>query len=794
MTDNSRDGDGKMMILPRNPYAKAKTQSTTREAVSTTSNNVPATNASDDPPAAAGAGASALVIAAADKAGMEGIDRNRIDQIILRESGTSLFIQQQRRRDAKVDERIAALRTRLQEHEKMEIGWNQKLCHEMDQEIPKILSQRPVRSAAVVVDMDMFYMACELLTRPDLAEKPACVGKGMILTSNYLARRYGVRSAMAGWIGDKLVEELSDGKEKLMHVSSNFALYNEKSMVVRKVLAEYDPHLRAYSLDEAYMDLGPYLALRLTKGWDHDQIREALIASASSETDEKENDNDNDNENEHSGQVGGCELDQEDQSATWSRSQLILASYTPAECLRATSEIVKEMRQRVCDETGGLTCSAGVAPNFMLAKIASDRNKPDGQLLIGSDHEAVVNFLHPLATRKVSGIGRVTEKTLNAFGVQTVRDLYEQRALVRFLFQPASAKFLLRASLGCSSSDDKAPSEEETHGQKGISRERTFQSGRSWAEINSKLEDIGRLLSKDMVQKKLWGHTITIKVKLHTFDCLSRARTLPRGKFLQGADDMVTVATDILREIRKEFKGGDGGGQFNVRLLGIRCSNFQGDEERTDASQMNIEKFLESKPQAVQSPPARCDDPLILLPDCPEEQSFRSPAAAGTNRYTKKTPPASKSTKRTLTPAAILPTVTPAGTSEPIPCVATATAATTATATTSDTDGAAETVSVTETETVTPVDELLVHCPVCQSALFSASDNDGLNRHVDACLNGGMVRRAAQEESLTAAAAAAAAANENGRGRSGPSSSSSSSSLSPSSKRQRWSDFFGPRS
>jgi DNA polymerase kappa len=403
MTDNSRDGDGRMMILPRNPYAKA-TQSTTRKAVSTSSSNVHVTHPSDDSPAAP-SGASALVIAAADKAGMDGIDRSRIDKIILRESGTSLFMQQQRRRDAKVDERIAALRTKLREQEKIEIGWKQTIGHEIDQEIPKILSQRPVRSAAVVVDMDMFYMACELLTRPDLAEKPACVGSGMILTSNYLARRYGVRSAMAGWIGDKLVEELSDGRENLVHVSSNFALYNEKSMVVRKVLAEYDPHLRAYSLDEAYMDLGPYLALRLTKGWDHDRIREALSASASSETDETEI--------EHSGQIGDCEINQEDQAATWNRSQLILASYKPAECLQATSEIVKEMRQRVCDETGGLTCSAGVAPNFMLAKIASDRNKPNGQLLIGSDHEAVIDFLYPLATRKVSGIGRVTEKTLN---------------------------------------------------------------------------------------------------------------------------------------------------------------------------------------------------------------------------------------------------------------------------------------------------------------------------------------------------------------------------------------------
>jgi DNA polymerase kappa len=776
MTDN-----GGKVILTRNPYAKVasnaggqqhpdepetvkKTHVVTKKELTLDEKVPSAGSAAPD-----GISASALVIAAADKAGMEGIDRARINSIILRESGSSLFIQQQRRRDAKVDERIASLRTKLQEQEQKEIGlskWKHTVCNEIDREIPKILSQRPVRSSAVVVDMDMYYMACELLTRPDLEKQPACVGKGMILTSNYLARRYGVRSAMAGWIGDKLVEELSNGKEHLVHVPSNFALYNEKSLVVRKVLAEYDPHLRAYSLDEAYMDLGPYLALKLSKRWDHDQIRAALSASAAKEMNENEN-------NETGHQVGGCELDQEDtdtdQAAAWTRSQLILASYKPSDCLQAASKIVNEMRQRVCDETGGLTCSAGVAPNFMLAKIASDRNKPNGQLLVGSDHDSVVDFLYPLSTRKVSGIGRVTEKILSAFGVQTVRDLYEQRALVRFLFQPASAKFLLRASLGCSSSDEKAPSEEETsstttHGQKGISRERTFPSGRSWAEINSKLEDVGRLLSKDMEKKKIWAHTITIKVKLHTFDCLSRSKTLPRGNYLQGADDMVALATDMLREIRKEFKGGGGQDKFNVRLLGIRCSNFQDDDDRSGSNQMNIEKFLESKPPAVQSPPPRINNASSLLPGH-EDLNSRSPTAATTTtRPAKKQPGASKTTS-TLT-SALSTTV---NSTKSTPKGATATSATTK----SD--------ATAETETTKQEEE--VHCPICKNAWFCVSDNDGLNRHVDACLNGSMVRRAAQEESVTAAAAAA---KENGNGR------RDSNSSGPS-KRQRWTDFFGPR-
>ena len=113
---------------------------------------------------------------------------------------------------------------------------------------------------------------------------------------------------------------------------------------------------------------------------------------------------------------------------------------------------------------------------------------------MGPDHESdVIPFLYPLPVRKVGGIGRVTEKTLQAFGIHTVQDMYQQRALVRFLFKPASAGSLLRASLGCSSRDgsmgDDNEDEEET-GQKGISRERTFQSGKPFSEINAKLEEI----------------------------------------------------------------------------------------------------------------------------------------------------------------------------------------------------------------------------------------------------------------------------------------------------------------
>jgi len=219
--------------------------------------------------------ASALIIAASDKAGMQNIDRQRINEIVLRESSQSLYLQQQQRRDEKVNQRIHRLKEKLEQQQPSLINLQATLDA---QTLPHYRKARPPRSTAVVVDMDMFYMACECLRKPELYDTPAVVGGNMILTSNYRARRYGVRSAMAGWIGDTLVRELSQGTERLVHVPPDFELYREKSRQVRQVLAEYDPQLRAYSLDEAYMDLGPYLAIRMTQSHlSHAHIHNILL-------------------------------------------------------------------------------------------------------------------------------------------------------------------------------------------------------------------------------------------------------------------------------------------------------------------------------------------------------------------------------------------------------------------------------------------------------------------------------------------------------------------------------------
>jgi DNA polymerase kappa len=632
-----------------------------------------------------GGKASALVIAASDKAGMEGIDRKRIDKIIMRASGDSLYMQQQRKRDEKVNSKIAALQELLATKAVKDPSWRNRMEREIDQEVPAILSQRPARSTCVVVDMDMFFMACELLARPELVHKPACVGGSMISTSNYVARRYGVRSAMAGYIGDKLVHELSNGREKLIHVPHNFELYRQKSEIVRGVLAEYDPGLSAYSLDEVYLNLNSYLAIKLQhQDWGHERIKSLLQTNHACLTDNDSN----------------SEKSVDDESSLDSADEF-LSGLPTSVCVEAVEVVVKEMRSRVTRETGGLTCSAGVAPNFMLAKIASDRNKPDGQLVVGSHQEQIVEFLHPLPTRKISGIGRVQEKILSAFMVFSVSDLYEQRALVRLLFTPITATFLLHASLGCSSSN--ASSSSEDTGQKGVSRERTFQPIHSWSEINVRLEDIGKLLSDDMKRKDLWGQTVSVKVKLLNYDVLSKSRTLPNGAGVQACNDLVDIAASLLSKIRLDLKGS----QFSVRLLGIRCSNFV----PRDADQ-NRESF--DDPNGVASR-RQTRAPLVTL-----DRFITVKKKNLLGFHSQEEPPAQSSPA--MADSGITGDEIDQIFNDKIPR-----------SVLMPSDGVPPKESLS-TRTQTKSSVQLVSCPLC-GCTFSEVDNLALNRHIDSCLN-----------------------------------------------------------
>jgi DNA polymerase-4 len=87
---------------------------------------------------------------------------------------------------------------------------------------------------------------------------------------------------------------------------------------------------------------------------------------------------------------------------------------------RPGADIAREIKQRIRDETG-LTCSIGIAPNKLLAKMASELRKPDGLTILAP--EDVETQIWPLGVRKVPGIGPKTEARLAEMGVHTIGEL-----------------------------------------------------------------------------------------------------------------------------------------------------------------------------------------------------------------------------------------------------------------------------------------------------------------------------------------------------------------------------------
>ena len=172
---------------------------------------------------------------------------------------------------------------------------------------------------------------------------------------------------------------------------------------VQEVLKEYDPWFKSYSLDEAYMDLKPYFELRIEKGWCHEEVakllRKQFVQQQPQPEPQPQPQNTQQEKQQRSNPTNSDEEDEHDEADLPTTSTT--SSITPA-------QILAEMRAKVY-ETTGLTCSASLASNHMLAKIASDINKPNGQLCIGPSHDEIMEFIRPLPVRKIPGIGRVME-------------------------------------------------------------------------------------------------------------------------------------------------------------------------------------------------------------------------------------------------------------------------------------------------------------------------------------------------------------------------------------------------
>lgn len=225
----------------------------------------------------------------------------------------------------------------------------------------------------------------------------------------------------------------------------------------------------------------------------------------------------------------------------------------------SATEIAREIRVRIPEETGGLTASAGVSYNKFLAKVASDFRKPDGLFVIPPGRAEV--FLDLLPVGKFYGIGRVAEKFLMSKNIRTGKEL---RALplesLQEWFGRKNGEFYYEIARGI---DERMVNPEIE--RKSLGTEITLESDTSdLVALYEILLRQSRELAASLKARNLSGRTVILKLKFFDFRTVTRSRTLPGS--INDAETIAGVCRELLVHSEAD--------RIPVRLIGVTVSHF----------------------------------------------------------------------------------------------------------------------------------------------------------------------------------------------------------------------------
>ena len=317
------------------------------------------------------------------------------------------------------------------------------------------------------LDMDAFYASIEQRDHPALRGKPVIVGspptqRRVVSAANYEARKFGIRSAMPSVTAGRLCP-------RGIFVPPRMSLYREESRLIMEIIGRSGAAVEPMSIDEAYLDVSGVVGV-------------------------PPSDNDRDETPLEDGELPA--------SSPWRRA----------------IELGMQLKTAIRTERQ-LTATIGIASNKLLAKIASDFQKPDGLTVVPEPEKAA--FLRPLPVRVLFGVGRVTETILADVGIKTVGNLQDYSGDLRALvgsFGPRLKQFAFGV--------DDRPLElgDEI---KSISSEETFGHDTEDRKIlRASLKEQARDIAAKLIRKQLGTHTVQVKVRYSDFTTLTRQITV----------------------------------------------------------------------------------------------------------------------------------------------------------------------------------------------------------------------------------------------------------------------------
>jgi DNA polymerase-4 len=221
-------------------------------------------------------------------------------------------------------------------------------------------------------------------------------------------------------------------------------------------------------------------------------------------------------------------------------------------------EVARRIQQRVMDEVG-LSASVGLASNKLVAKIASDLQKPHGFVYVEHGREA--EFLAPLPVERLWGVGKVTASALHRLGVQTIGDLaaLPEAALVQ-AFGPHAVE-LKRRALGL----DDSPVITEWQA-KSVSNEETFATDqKDEAFLKQELLRLSDKVAARLRANRQAGRTVRLKLRYHDFTTVLRSQTLPMPT--DSARDIYETVLDLWDRHWQKGRA--------VRLVGVGVANLE---------------------------------------------------------------------------------------------------------------------------------------------------------------------------------------------------------------------------